>query len=291
MPTNYPSDFDNFPAHGAQMDDTPTHDDAHVDLEDAVEAIQAELGLNPAGAEDTVSERIAAVGADHTVVAYTSPGAFTFTKADYPWAKWVRVRVVGGGGGSGGCETTAADERAEAPGAGGGGFSEKSLLIGALAASETVTVGAAGTAGIGGSPGIATAGGTGGESSFGAHCSAGGGTGSNVGRASNVSINDTRGVGGSGSGGDFNVRGSAGSNGVLVDDGSELWPSMQNDGGAAAGSIGGGSSATAPGFAANAVAGAPYGGGASGGRVDNSDLTGVVGAAGGAGAVIVEVFS
>lgn len=58
MPTNYPSGFDVFPSHGALMSDAPTHDDAHVDLEDAIAAIQAALGLNPQGSAGTVAGRL-----------------------------------------------------------------------------------------------------------------------------------------------------------------------------------------------------------------------------------------
>jgi hypothetical protein len=41
-------------------------------------------------------------------VYFTSNG--TFTKADYPWLRAIRVRLVGGGGGGGGCATTSANQ-------------------------------------------------------------------------------------------------------------------------------------------------------------------------------------
>lgn len=56
--TAYPSGYDTFPAHGALMSDTPTHDDSHILLEEAVAALQAALGLSPASSAATVAARI-----------------------------------------------------------------------------------------------------------------------------------------------------------------------------------------------------------------------------------------
>jgi hypothetical protein len=77
--TAYPSGYDSFPAHGALMSDTPTHDDSHILLEEAVAAIQAALGLNPAASAATVAARIGRldqVVADRAaVLAISSPVA------------------------------------------------------------------------------------------------------------------------------------------------------------------------------------------------------------------------
>jgi hypothetical protein len=75
--TAYPSGYDSFPAHGALMSDTPTHDDSHILLEEAVAALQAALGLSPASSAATVAARIGRldqVVADRTaVLAISSP--------------------------------------------------------------------------------------------------------------------------------------------------------------------------------------------------------------------------
>jgi hypothetical protein len=60
MPTNYPSNLDTWPTIGPLLSSTP-HSEVHEDLQDAVEAIQTELGTDPAGASATVRDRIAAV--------------------------------------------------------------------------------------------------------------------------------------------------------------------------------------------------------------------------------------
>lgn len=59
MPTNYPANLDTWPTIGPLLSSTP-HSDVHEDLQDAIEAIQTELGTNPSGASATVRDRIAA---------------------------------------------------------------------------------------------------------------------------------------------------------------------------------------------------------------------------------------
>ncbi len=68
MTTSYPGGFDAFAAPGTNLSSTPNHDDMHIDVQDAVEAIQAELGLNPRGSSASVAARLAALG---TVVSFT----------------------------------------------------------------------------------------------------------------------------------------------------------------------------------------------------------------------------
>lgn len=63
MTTGYPGAYDSFAAPGTNLSSTPNHDDMHIDVQDAVEAIQAELGLNPSGSSVTVAARIAALEA------------------------------------------------------------------------------------------------------------------------------------------------------------------------------------------------------------------------------------
>jgi hypothetical protein len=58
MTTNYPGGFDTFPAHGATMDVAPTHENGHLNMEDSIEAMQIEFGLDPSGASSTVRARL-----------------------------------------------------------------------------------------------------------------------------------------------------------------------------------------------------------------------------------------
>jgi len=204
----------------------------------------------------------------------------SFTKADYPWAKTIRVRLVGGGGGSGGCASTSSAQRAESAGGGGAGYAEKRILVSALASSETVTIGAGGTAAAAGN----NTGGAGGTTSFGAHCSATGGNGGGGGPASSNVGNAGRGYRGIGSGGDINLPGGHGGNGSLL----SAVARMGNWGGSSGGGLGSQTNATAA-NTATAVAGEPYGGGASGAR--NSTSAAVrAGGTGSVGIVLVEIF-
>jgi hypothetical protein len=64
MPTNYPSgydDFDNPTANDPLNSPTVPHAAQHTNINDAVEAVQAELGLDPSGAYGTVAARLASV--------------------------------------------------------------------------------------------------------------------------------------------------------------------------------------------------------------------------------------
>lgn len=61
MATNYPNQLDvliNPTANDKLNSNTVPHHQQHTDLNDAVEAIQTVLGLNPAGSELTVKDRI-----------------------------------------------------------------------------------------------------------------------------------------------------------------------------------------------------------------------------------------
>lgn len=71
MPSSYPGAADSFGAPaGSDPQSTPvggrTHSQSHTDLGDAVEAIEAELGLNPSGAAATVAARLDAHDASTT---------------------------------------------------------------------------------------------------------------------------------------------------------------------------------------------------------------------------------
>lgn len=86
-----------------------------------------------------------------TTVYFTADG--TFTKADYPGARFVVVKAVGGGGGGGGAEATGANEVSGGSGGGGGAYAESRIAVEDLPANETVTVGAGGSGGVGNSAG------------------------------------------------------------------------------------------------------------------------------------------
>lgn len=214
----------------------------------------------------------------HQIVTFTSSGSFT--KATYPWARSVRVRLVGGGGAGGGAEATAAGEIAVAGGGGGGGYSERVIAVSALAASETVTVGTGGAANSG------AAGDDGTSSSFGAFLSATGGGGGGVGTAAAPSAaNGGSGSAGAGSTGDLNIDGQSGERGLPLYDAAGRVVTARGGGTLLAPMTGhvytaGGNSG---------VAGRDYGGGGGGASNDQSE-TALAGSAGADGIVIVEIF-
>ncbi|MGW2951482.1 glycine-rich domain-containing protein [Streptomyces eurythermus] len=97
-------------------------------------------------------------------------GTYEFKKADYaPWLSRIFVQVQAGGGGAAGARAGAGMLTAQ-PGGSGGGYAERLIDVSVLGATETVIVGAGGTAGT-----ATTDGGPGGNSSFGGLCTAIGG--------------------------------------------------------------------------------------------------------------------
>lgn len=182
------------------------------------------------------------------VQVFTASGTYTRTAG----VTKAIVELVGGGGGS---DT----DTAGCGGGGGGGYAKKYITPGTT---ETVTIGAGGSAGDIGNGGGAAAG-AGGTTSFGSHCSAtGGSAGSRGGGAG--------GAGGAGSSGDINISGQKGGNSDAT------WSGA------------GGSTMLGPGganiLAGAGVAGANYGGGASGGQSSS-------GAAGASGIIIVYEYA
>src|SRR5690606_9858574 len=94
----------------------------------------------------------------------------TFSKADYPEARAIRVKLVGGGGAGGGSVSGA--NYSVGQGGGAGGCAEAFITdLAALDASVAVTIGAGG---VGQTAGPGTAGGA---TSFGTHVAATGGDG------------------------------------------------------------------------------------------------------------------
>lgn len=145
-----------------------------------------------------------------TITYYTS--TTVWNKPTRHKASWVYVK--GGGGSGGGCAATSGNGAAGG-GGGEGGYSWKYFDTSALAASETVTVGAGGAASAAGGAGNA-----GGTSSFatgkGYVVTANGGGAGAAGATSGGNTQTAPGVGGTSSGGDINLQGGNGGIGSLI---------------------------------------------------------------------------
>ena len=207
---------------------------------------------------------------------FSTAGTYTWTKPD--GCSKVKVTVVGGGGGGGAAGMPAGGAQSGRSGGGAGGGTAIKLIDVSSIASETVTVGAGGTAPA---SGTANAGGAGGTSSFGSHCSATGGAG---GRGANGGTVDSYAIfGGIGSNGDINIRG-GNPEYVTYFDGE-----MHGQGGFS--SFGHGSSPRLYNASNGSIQSERNGcaaGGGGGGVGDNDGITG--GHAGAAGIVVVEEF-
>lgn len=176
---------------------------ARVDV-DALAAAITDADITDRRSESTLPMGLRAI------VTFTSSG--TFDKADYPWLRAVRVRLVGGGGGGGGAAATSGSEWAGSGGGSAGGYAEGLVAVDDLATAETVTVGPGGAGGAAGG----NAGSAGGASSFGAHVSAdGGGGGSHLGPITYSIVTDAV-SGGQGTAGDILSRGGSGNVGILL---------------------------------------------------------------------------
>ena len=214
MATNFPASLDTLTNPSATDTlDSPPHDEQHADANDAIEALQAKVGVDSSAVTSSLDYKVATLETDvtaletgyryHSTVYFTSSG--TFTKASYPWLRAMRVKVVGAGGGGGGSPGGA--NMACAGAGGGAGYSESFITdIAGLAASETVTVGSGGAGGAAGS----NPGSTGGNSSFGSLVTANGGGGGTGGTKSGTypSQGSRNGVGGLIGTGDLTQRGS-----------------------------------------------------------------------------------
>ena len=148
-----------------------------VKLASAAIASQAEAEAGSATNKLMTAERtaqaIAALASSQAVKITEFTAGGTYTKD--PKARYVRAQVQGAGGGSGGARSNSSSYFGTS-GAGAGGFYAEAWFLAANGGStETITVGAGGTAGAGGSS--PTAGGDGGASSFGSKIVAPGGGG------------------------------------------------------------------------------------------------------------------
>lgn len=215
------------------------------------------------------------------MILFTSSG--TFTKANYPGLKAVRIRVVGGGGGGGAAAAASTGNHSTGGGGGGGGYAEKIIPAVSLFSDETVTVGAGGTGGTSGGSGN-----SGGTSSFGTHGVATGGSGGGSVSNNSLMVGAVGGDGGIGvAGGPVGIL-TAGSPGGIGNGYATL------SHGAPGGSSvlgGGGAGVYTPGGAAEitGTAGGKYGGGGGGASV-NANGSSRNGGLGAQGIVIVEVY-
>jgi hypothetical protein len=228
----------------------------------------------PAGSVGTLT-----VTVPDPVVRFYAAGA-TWTKP--AGLAHIVVEVQGGGGGSGGAATTSSTQASFGASGGGGGYARKLLPASVLPATCAVSVGIGGTAG-----GVGAAGGAAGGSAFsgtGITSVQGNGGGGGGGGAAAVNSGSVGGNGGTSSGGDVNVYGGQGGNGV----GAAGTPiGLGVSGSAVLGlsvtpsqAVGGGGAGTP---------GQLYGGGASGSSRGSSG-TGIGGAVGAQGCVIVTEY-
>jgi hypothetical protein len=209
------------------------------------------------------------------LVLQTFTGSGTYT----PTSGMLQALVIttGAGGGGGGADTNGSSMTAGG-GGGAGGTVIELFNAAAIGASQTVTIGAAGTAGSNTGGG----GGTGGDSTFGAlHTAYGGVGGYGSGSAQSNPTLSPGGAGGSAANGDVNIAGGAGAPASLLDVTTlSIYQAAGGNGGASFWGGGGLGGYVSSGAAQAGNAGGSAG--AGGGGAANRDQT--AGEAGGAGA-------
>lgn len=233
----------------------------------------------------TVTQVLSMLGAfaGITIQRFTSGGTYTPTSG----MKYCIAFVTGGGGGSGGADTSTGLTQVGVGAGGGAGETRIGAFSAAtIGASQTVTIGAAGSAGSGTG---GTTGGNGGTSSLGSLLSASGGTG---GTGSGTSILTSQvtdgGAGGTGGSGGFGIDGGDGTAGLGSSGAQDF--TRGGDGGA---SFWGGGGRGAAGINNNSVAGNPgkAPGSGAGGATAHDTSTGAAGAAGIAGYALIIDFT
>jgi hypothetical protein len=212
---------------------------------------------------------------------FTTSGTYTPTTG----MQYCFVQEVGGGGGSGGCASTTS-QSAGSGGGQSGGYNTGWFTASTVGASQTVTIGAAGTAGT-----SSTAGGNGGETSFGSLLTANGGNGSTNGGSSATSVTSAGGSGGGGTStgtGIFAIVGQSGSTSFAGVLGGSAFAQPGNGGSNPLGKGALGVAIVGNGPQAGSV-GTGYGAGASGAGVGGT-AGAAAGAAGTAGIVIITEY-
>jgi hypothetical protein len=210
------------------------------------------------------------------VQTFTASGTYTPTTG----MKYCTIEVQAGGGGSGGVTQSIASNCTLAGGGGGGGYARKTVPSATIGASQSVTVGAGGTAGAN----TGTNGGTGGTSSVGSIVSATGGLGGAGAASYATTYQQVPSSGGNGSSGDVNVNGGTGNSAYMIGAGAQYSSpsggSSYFGGATAASSYGAGITGNT--YGAGAAGSASFGAGAATGPY--------AGAIGGAGIVIITEY-
>lgn len=229
--------------------------------------------------EDATWQVPAGGGTQHNPVVRIYTANDTWTKPanlDY-----IETWVKGGGGGGASGGTAGVGQASAGGGGGSGGLAYKKIAAASLAATESVTVGAAGTGGTVGGLG----GGAGGNSQFSGTLlvKGNGGAGGLTGNAGVTALIVNGGAGGAASGGDINAPGAPGHPGMRID-GTDIAPGT---GGSS--EYGGGGFSPASSIPPAGNFGTGRGAGGSGGGSLNND-GGNAGGDGTAGIVIVREF-
>ena len=139
MATNFPTSLDSLTNPTATDTlDSPPHDTQHADANDAIEALQAKVGIDGSTVTTSIDYQLNTGYRYHSTVYFTSSGSFT--KATYPWLRAIRVRMVGGGGAGAGCATTGASTVSVSSGGQGGNYAEKWItdIAGLSAAKKSI---------------------------------------------------------------------------------------------------------------------------------------------------------
>lgn len=206
---------------------------------------------------------------------FTASGTYTPTAG----MKYCIIECVGGGGGGGGAAGIAGQYYVGA-GGGSGGYSRLRATAATIGASQTITIGAAGSAGAG-----ASNGGAGGTTSVGALCIANGGGGGLFGSSGQVAA---PGLGATAGTGDIAAAGAPGMAGIYQNNATSVWIGPCGNGGSSVfgGGAAGISSSVATVTGNNA---SNYGSGGSGGSVYSS-ATSANGGLGSAGIVIITEY-
>lgn len=206
---------------------------------------------------------------------FTSTGTYTPTSG----MLYCIIQCLGGGGAGGGAAATGAGTTSPGGGGGGGEYAQGVFSAATIGASQSVTIGAAGTGSSG------TTGGSGGTTSVGSTLiSCGGGSGGLTAAASGNYAPAAGGVGGTGgTGGSFRVNGNSGSYGQACNS-----PGIVTSGQGANSQFGTGGPSSLTSDATGNTA-AVYGAG-GGGAVNYTSASARAGGAGSKGLVVVTEF-
>lgn len=207
---------------------------------------------------------------------FTGSGTYTPTTG----MAYAIIECVGSGGGGGGTTGTV-NNLFTAGGGGGGSYSRVVVTAATVGASQSVTVGNAGTGGSTGS----NNGTAGGDVSVGTLCVGKGGSAGGFSAAGTFGIGGAGGVAGTG---DFTFPGQAGAPGIIGASTASIFATGGNGGGSYFGA-GGIQSTPVSAASSNGVAGSNYGAGGSGGQSHNIGTTSA-GGNGSKGAVFITEF-